>query len=210
MVALVSNELLPPSATAQERAQSAAISRLSDVPVLVRESWNPDTCPASLLPWLAWAYSVDDWDAEWTEQEKRDVIKQSLYVHKKKGTISAIERALTPLGYLIDVEEWWETTPRGVPFTFKIVVGTTTKPISDDTYPKIEQLVNSSKNERSQLTGITIKAEVSGNLYAAAVVQSGEETTVYPHQISEQQVAGAFYYAAATQIIDTVSVRPQP
>lgn len=206
----MSDHLLPPNADPQERALSESIARLSDVPVLVRESWNPDTCPASLLPWLAWAYSVDDWAPDWTEQEKRDVIKQSLYVHKKKGTISAIERALTPLGYLIDVEEWWETTPRGVPFTFKIVVGTTTKPISDDTYPKIEQLVNSSKNERSQLTGITIKAEVRGKFYAASALLSGEDTTVYPYQISEQQVTGALYYAAATQIIDTVSVRPQP
>ena len=47
--------ILPPNATALERALADAGARLSDVPVVVRELWNPDACPAAHLPWLAWA-----------------------------------------------------------------------------------------------------------------------------------------------------------
>ena len=46
-------DLLPPNAGEMERNLSKAVARLSDIPMMVRKSWNPDTCPAELLPWLA-------------------------------------------------------------------------------------------------------------------------------------------------------------
>jgi phage tail P2-like protein len=208
-VASVSNDLLPSSATPQERAMAETIARVSDVPVLVRESWNPDTCPAELLPWLAWAFSVDEWDVGWSEQERREVIKNSLFVHKKKGTISAIDRALGPLGYLIDVVEWFEESPPAAPYTFKIVVGTADKPVTADLYPKVERIVMANKNLRSQMTGITIKSEIPGQIYCGSTTQIGPTITVYPYLGEELEIAGTLSYAAGLQLIETVSVRPQ-
>lgn len=202
--------LLPPNSQGPEFSlEEAGAVRVEGVPVPVRDMWSPDTCPASLLPWLAWALSVDEWDDAWTVDEKREVIRQSIYVHKHKGTIGAMDRALRPLGYLIDVVEWWEMEPPGDPYTFSVVIGSTGKPVEDNLYPRLERLIEASKNLRSHLAGITVKADVSGKLYVASALQSGEETTVYPYQISEQQVSGVLYYAAALQIIDTVSVGPQ-
>ena len=88
--------LLPPNATALEKrtAASGFVTPSGIVPTL----WNPDTCPATLLPWLAWAESVDEWDDAWAEQRKRDVIKVSRAIHRMKGTPAAIRRALTALG----------------------------------------------------------------------------------------------------------------
>lgn len=210
MVASVNNEhLLPPNATQQEQALSETVGRLSDVPVLVRESWNPDSCPASLLPWLAWAFSVDEWDASWAEAEKRGVIKDSLLVHKKKGTIGAIDRALKPLGYLIDVQEWFEDSPPATPFTFKLVVGTGSKPVEPELYPRLMRVVNANKNLRSQMTGMTIKLDSVGDLYAGSATQMGIAPTVYPYQLTELERAGPLYVAAALQMIDTINVRPQ-
>jgi phage tail P2-like protein len=205
----VSDDLLPPNASEEERALAETVARISDVPILVRQTWNPDDCPADLLPWLAWAFSVDEWDNTWTEQEKRDVIKGSVYVHKKKGTIGAIDRALRPLGYLIDVIEWFETEPVATPFTFKVVVGTTGRPIDEALYGKIERLINSAKNIRSQLTSIIIKAEVRGSLFYGGATLSGEIGTVYPYNPGEVGVSSGLYYAAACHIIETVTVNPQ-
>jgi len=205
----VSNHLLPPNATDAERALSETIARVSDVPILVRQSWNPDECPASMLPWLAWAFSVDEWDDTWTEQEKRDVIRNSLYVHKRKGTIGAIDRVLRPLGYLIEVVEWFETTPPMTPYTFKVVIGSEGRAVDEALYGKVERLINSAKNIRSQLTGITIKAEVRGDLYFAAATTGGELTTIYPYNPGEQGVTGSLYFAGALQIIETVTVNTQ-
>lgn len=205
----MSNDLLPHNASPQERALSAVAVRLSDVPVLVRESWNPDTCPAALLPWLAWAYSVDEWDSSWTEAEKREVIKSSLYVHKRKGTIRAIDRALSPLGYLIDVQEWWEETPQATPYTFKVVIGTKSRPVEQDIYPKLERLVRSAKNLRSQLTGITVKSDIVGKLYAGAGAQFGNSIEVYPYVPTDLEQVAPLNYGAGMQMIETISVRPQ-
>ncbi|BAO20614.1 putative tail protein I [Pseudomonas phage PPpW-3] len=205
----MSDHLLPPSATAQERALSETIARISDVPVLVRESWNPETCPVELLPWLAWAFSVDEWDAAWSEAEKRDVVAQSYNVHRHKGTIDAMERALRPLGYLIDVKEWWEEETPTTPFTFKVVIGTTTKPVEESLYPKLERMIMASKNLRSQLTGITVKSDVSGQVYCGSTAQFGSTISVYPYQGEDLEIAGPLYYGAGMQIIGTISVRPQ-
>ncbi len=88
--------LLPHNATHTERAIEAATDR--PIPVLIGDLCNPATCPAALLPWLAWALSVDDWDPEWSEEVKRNVIAVSVEVHRRKGTVWAMRRALDAAG----------------------------------------------------------------------------------------------------------------
>jgi P2-related tail formation protein len=50
--------LLPPNVSGLERALEQASARVGDIPVPIDPLWNPATCPARLLPWLAWALSV--------------------------------------------------------------------------------------------------------------------------------------------------------
>ncbi|WP_028318387.1 phage tail protein I [Desulfobulbus elongatus] len=202
------SSLLPPSATAQERALAETIARISDVPVLVRESWNPDTCPAALLPWLAWAFSVDEWQSEWSEASKRAVIKTALYVHKKKGTLSALKRAVEPLGYIIRIVEWYEEDPPGVPYTFRLEVGVLDKGINETIYQQLERIIQCYKNVRSYMQALTIKGEVRGALRLAAAMTSGVDTTVYPWSASAVESVGGMYWGAAEQSVDIVAVYP--
>lgn len=200
--------MLPPNATAQERAQAEAIARISAVQMLIRESWNPQLCPASLLPWLAWALSVDEWDTTWTEQEKRDVIEASLMIHRHKGAIGAVRRALTPLGYLVEVVEWWEESPQGDPYTFSVVMGTGSKPVTADLYDKAERIVLTYKNLRSHLLKLTVKADVRGQVFAGASLVDGCDTTVYPYSTTEVVTSGRLYFASATQDVTATTVYP--
>jgi phage tail P2-like protein len=91
--------LLPANASRAERALATAVARISDVPMPHGDVWNPTTCPAALLPWLAWALSVDDWDEDWPEAVKRDVIRRSAEVHRLKGTRAGVRLALDAAGY---------------------------------------------------------------------------------------------------------------
>ncbi|MGV6473534.1 phage tail protein I [Azotobacter vinelandii] len=95
----MSSALLPPNSTGLERAlaEVAALDHLS--PETVRRLWNPQTCPASLLPWLAWALSVDFWDDAWPLERQRAVIAGSIAWHRKKGTPWAVKEALAAIGY---------------------------------------------------------------------------------------------------------------
>ncbi|MBF9235590.1 phage tail protein I [Microvirga alba] len=95
----MSDTLLPLNATAQERALDGATARLGDVPTPLRDVWNPDTCPASLLPWLAWAFGVDEWDSGWSEEAKRNTIRDAVMIQRRKGSVWSIKRAISAAGY---------------------------------------------------------------------------------------------------------------
>lgn len=94
-----SGTLLPPNATAAEHRLEQATARLGELPTPLRDLWNADTCPAHLLPWLAWALQVDIWDSGWSEDAQRAVIRGAITVHRRKGTPWAIKRALANAGY---------------------------------------------------------------------------------------------------------------
>ncbi len=86
--------LLPPNATAMERGLAGPLGRINDIPTPVDTVFRWDTCPEALLPWLAWALSVDIWSDSWPAERKRQVIKESFSLHRKKGTLYAIKRYL--------------------------------------------------------------------------------------------------------------------
>lgn len=91
--------VLPPSSTPLERAVDlTAAQRLAALPAVVASLWNADTCPPAILPYLAWAMSVDEWNDGWGIDKKRAVIKESRHIHQHKGTLSAIKRALAAIG----------------------------------------------------------------------------------------------------------------
>ena len=121
------NDLLPPSATSQERAIAGATSRISDVPVPIRTLWNAQTCPVDLLPWLAWALSVDTWYSDWSELRKRAVIAAAVNTARVKGTKQSVTEALYALSASSVMVEWFQKTPVGTPHTFTINI------VSNDT-----------------------------------------------------------------------------
>lgn len=123
-------------------------------PVRIRELWNPDTCPANLLPWLAWAFSVDRWDEKWPEATKRAVIRDAYFIHCHKGTIGAIRRVVEPLGYLINVTEWWETSDP--PGTFRLDIGVLENGITEAMYQEMERLIADAKPASRHLIGLNI------------------------------------------------------
>ncbi len=115
----MTGSLLPPSRTSTEEAVDLATARIGAVPVPIEDLWRPETCPAALLPWLAWALSVDDWRSDWTEERKRTVIAASVGVHRIKGTLASVKAALVASGWgdaviveRFGVRRYDGTTPR--------------------------------------------------------------------------------------------------
>ena len=172
------SDLLPYNATDQERALANTIARISDVPVLVREVWNPDTAPASVLPWLGWAFSVDDWDTNWTDEQKRNVIKQSVYSQRIKGTIGAVTRQLAALGYTIQILEWWQKDPEGQPYTFDVYITASQYPLTARDYNKVLEVIDTNKNLRSHMGTVTIVAQSLSNVTCATVSSLGTEISL--------------------------------
>lgn len=112
--------LLPPNATAIERAIEGATARLGDVPTPLRDLWNPDTCPAGLLAYLAWALSIDTWSSDWPETVKRARVRAALDIQRRKGTARSVRDVVEAFGGVVAIREWFEMVPPGAPHTFEL------------------------------------------------------------------------------------------
>lgn len=93
-----SAQLLPPNATPLERVFCEAAA-MQHKPEVIASLWDAQRCPVAVLPWLAWALSVDEWDEAWPEARKRQAVLQSVQLHRRKGTPWAVLRALEVRGY---------------------------------------------------------------------------------------------------------------
>lgn len=91
--------LLPPNSTELETTVERAIQTALNVALPNSTLWSPERCPAVVLPYLAWALSVDEWDASWSEGRQREVIAAAIEVQRHKGTPWAVRRWLAVLGY---------------------------------------------------------------------------------------------------------------
>jgi phage tail P2-like protein len=116
------SNLLPPNATDLEKNLSDVVEHATALPVDVKSVWNPDTCPADMLPWLAWAMSIDNWKPYWPESVKRTHLKRVADIHRHKGTVSAVRNAVESFGAPFVLQEWFEKTPQGVPHTFEVIL----------------------------------------------------------------------------------------
>jgi phage tail P2-like protein len=205
----MSRPLLPSNATQLERLAAQALAQIERVPVPIRDLISPTRCPAALLPYLAWAMSVDRWEEAWPEATKRQVIASSYYVHAHKGTIGSLRRVVEPLGYLIRVTEWWQEVPEGVPGTFRLNIGVLDSGITDEMYESLVLLIDDAKPVSRHLTGLAISLEVRGAVYIAAVAMDGETITVHPYAPGPIEVSSAALLARGyPHVIDILSVYP--
>lgn len=118
-----SPSILPPNSTALERAADLlAAQRLDGVGSPLRSLWSAEDCPADLLPWLAWALSIDQWDPAWPERARRARIAQAIAVQRRKGTLDSVRQVIATFGGNITLREWWQTTPPGTPHTFDVTL----------------------------------------------------------------------------------------
>ncbi|MBC2658490.1 phage tail protein I [Pseudomonas sp. MSSRFD41] len=200
--------LLPINSTPLERAMESAGARPGEVAQILRTLYNPATCPAHLLPQLAWAWSVDRWDPGWSETVKRNAIRASFFIHARKGTIGALRRAVEPLGYLIEVIEWWQTVPQGPPATFALKVGVLDTGITEAMYAELTRLIDDAKPVSRHMTGLAISLETSGTIRFGAYVDQGEVIDIYPPTPRDIEVTGRFGQVACIDEIDTLDVYP--
>lgn len=198
------NSLLPLNSTQLERAVEYATDEVSDIPL--RTLYNPDTCPGHLLHQLAWAWSVDRWDDNWSEAVKRSVIRSTFFVHAYKGTLGALRRVVEPFGYLVEVSEWWQLQPTGVRGTFALKVGVTNGGISEETYKELSRLIDDARPVSRQMVGLEISVETRGVLCVSAALTEGDQLDVYPPAPRDINVIGSIGRGGRDHTIDTMEI----
>lgn len=194
--------ILPPNATALEVALDLQAGRISDLPVLHNTAINPMTCPANLLPWLAWALSVDVWDTTWSVDRQRQVVSAALRIHRRKGTPGAVEDALKAVKAAATVTEWFDYPGApGDPSHFRVDVEIGDRGLTEDETDLLTRIALNSKNVRSRLDGLTISLISEGGVpKVAAGAAFGTDTTIEPMSATDLTAeAGIPFMGAAVQ-----------
>ncbi|MBJ2176921.1 phage tail protein I [Pseudomonas veronii] len=200
--------LLPSNSTPLERQAAQALAQIQRVPIPLRTLYNPDLCPLPLLPYLAWAFSVDRWDSKWTEAAKRAAIRSAYYIHSRKGTIGSLRRVVEPLGYLIEIIEWWQTVPVGPRATFRLKVGVLDTGITEEMYQELTWLIDDAKPLTRHLTGLAISLETTGSVHIGACITDGDEIDIYPPTQRDIEVTGYIHQGGREHQIDTMDIYP--
>ena len=171
--------ILPPNATHFERSTDEASGRISDLPVVHNTAFNPDNCPESLLPYLAWALSVDVWDPTWPVARQRQVVKSSLDIHRRKGTPGAVEDALKAVNAAAKIVEWFDYA--GAPSHFRVDIELGDRGLSEEETEQLTAIALATRNVRSRLDGLTISLISEGGVpKIAAGAAFGIDPTIEP------------------------------
>lgn len=158
--------LLPPNATALERRLEEVTARTSDLPVDIRQLWNPDTCPEHILPWLAWGFGLHDWKSYWPTSIKRAVIRDAIDFKRKQGTAASVRQIVTAFGAQVVLKECWEVEPKAAPHTFSVVINATSmggQAVTDEFQQDIIDSIARAKPARTHFT-------VTAGLAASAAI----------------------------------------
>lgn len=178
----MSTALLPPNATAYERRMAVVCALAESVDVaIIRDIHNPQKCPVALLPWLAWARSVEYWRKDWPEATKRAVIDNAFFVHRHKGTRAAIKRALSPLLANIVISEWFDPGAADTtPGTWRIDAMITERGLSDAAVSDLNYLIGVTAPVSRPYT-LNLSLGTLGRVNTALAIQLGERTTIHPY-----------------------------
>lgn len=138
-----------------------------------------DNVPVDALPHLAEQYHItgnEGWLQVLSEQEKRNLIKSAIKMHRYKGTKYALQEVFKTLDIVGDIQEWFEY--EGQPYYFKAILQIFNRAINIDTEKKLIALIDEYKNERSWLESIELHLASKSELYAYSACVTEENITV--------------------------------
>jgi phage tail P2-like protein len=103
-----------------------------------------------LLDLLAWQFHCDFYSADFSVEQKQEIILKSLDWHTRKGTPSVIEEVVSTVFTKAEVKEWYDYG--GLPYRF--IVGINEETPDQEIRNSLIRAINSVKNTRSVLDKI--------------------------------------------------------
>ena len=176
----MSSSLLPPSSGDWLRYTEAGTARLSAITVALRTLWTPTACPVDLLPYLAWALSVDRWDKGWPAERKIAAIQKSYWLHRRKGTRAAVRRVVEDMGFTATFAEWFDVGDK--PGTFRLEVDINEVGLTPKTLSELNRLIDDAKPVSRHISQMNITSVTLGPVYVGTSLGCGEIISVYPEE----------------------------
>lgn len=139
---------------------------------------NIDNICGDALPHLAEQYHITG-DEGWlycqNEDEKRQLIKNAIKLHKYRGTKYGIIHALEVLNLSADISEWFEYN--GEPFFFRVFVDLQDS-YTNELEKRIINIINAHKNVRSWLEKLSFYLLQEPQYLIANYILTSEEISI--------------------------------
>lgn len=158
-----------------------------------------DELPENLLDTLAYDLHIDWYDYGYSIEQKREVIKTSVKVHKKLGTKYAVETALKAAYPNSRVTAWHEEGGSGVPYSFDVVLDTSESETAVD-FSRVNKIVYCYKSLRDRLNTTKFKCKTSMDVYTGLLFSARKRENVAPAARDTSTVLGVRTYAGAAFI----------
>jgi len=120
-----------------------------------------DELPEEVVDLLAWQFHVDFYDPALSLTAKRNLVKSSILVHKRKGTPWAVKQVCNDAFGYAEIIEWFDYG--GEPYHFSIL--TEGSLVDSVAWQSFFRALESAKNVRSWLDEITISRPLHLDLY---------------------------------------------
>lgn len=163
-----------------------------------------DELSEEVIDLLAWQWSVDFYDELKSLAEKRNAVKQSIAMHRIKGTRRAVELALHMVYTSGEVSEWFEYGGRPYYFRVRFIEPNS---ISTEDVDRVIRIINAVKNTRSWLESIGFTRHVPMGLYHGAAVSTNRTYRILPPRPRDATIHSGTYQGIAISVYKEVVIR---
>ena len=194
-----------PVIQALEAGFSAEYRRLvTDIPaVMPWEDLDAQTEPVLSLM----AYDVNPlfWDPGWTDDVKRDVLRNALRWRMIHGTPACVEEFLAVVLRLrAEVIPWW--LYGGEPGRFRVHVDFAGHGYDEEAWAEAVRIILRANNTRSHLDALEMELRVEGVMYLGAAVLVEERITLWPYVPPEISLSMTPYLLAGTDMLEAIAL----
>lgn len=123
---------------------------------------------------LAWQFHVDFYNPSLPIEQKRELVKNSIAWHRRKGTPSAVEELVSTLFGSGKVEEWWEYN--GQPYHFRVL--TDNPAVNNERAQEFIRAIQSVKRLTAKLDEVVISDNEQLPMYFGGAVLVYDRITV--------------------------------
>lgn len=163
-----------------------------------------DELSEEVIDLLAWQWSVDFYDELKSLAEKRNAVKQSIAMHRIKGTRRAVELALHMVYTSGEVSEWFEYGGRPYYFRVRFIEPNS---IRTEDVDRVIRIINAVKNTRSWLESIGFTRHVPMGLYHGAAVSTNRTYRILPPRPRDTTIHSGMYQGIAISVYKEVVIR---
>lgn len=203
-------DILPPNLLADEQINAAAQAlddELQKVTAAIRETLilpRIDELPEAVVDLLAWQLHVDFYDELKSLAEKRNAVKQSIAMHRIKGTRMAVELALHMVYESGEVREWFEYGGRPYYFRVRFIRPET---IRTEDVDRVIRIIYAVKNTRSWLESIGFTRPVRIGMYHGAAVSTNRMYRIMPPRPRNSIIHSDTYQGIGISVYKEVVLR---